>query len=68
MKTAARVAVISPGKMTVKGRKAIAAWLRKKARFLESKNKSFTKGMLHFRYRYLWAAKSSANSKVCCLS
>jgi hypothetical protein len=51
-KSAAIITVFDPANMTVKGRKAVAAWMRKQASFVEMHPKQLSK---RFTARYLYA-------------
>lgn len=50
-KTAATINIINPSDMTAKGRKEIAAWLKRQAQHLEKHGDQYAK---RFRARYLY--------------
>lgn len=52
LKEAAKLSVKSPGKMTKRGRAAIASWLRKQARHFLARGDLYTKGNFSARYLY----------------
>lgn len=52
-KTAAVLTIKAPGKMTRRGRRSIAAWLRRHARYMDRRaHNIFTKGNFTARYIY----------------
>ena len=55
-KSAATLSVIAPGAMTLRGRKAIAAWLVKQARMLVKDGEKYS-DTGRFVARYWWVAK-----------
>jgi len=52
MKSAAVITIKKPGAMTKRGRKSIAAWLRRQARYLD-RGTNYTTGTFTARYLYL---------------
>lgn len=59
LKSAAIVTIHGAGKMTKKGRKSIAAWLRKHAEMLEKEGEHYSEG--RFTGRYLYDDKRGKN-------
>lgn len=51
---AARLVVVKPGKMTVKGRKDIARWLRSRANWLEKHGGACAPAAGNWTARYLY--------------
>ena len=50
--SAAIITIKQPGKMTPKGRRDIAAWLRRHAEMLVKEGKNYTEGRFTGRYLY----------------
>ena len=51
-RTAARISIESPGKMTAKGRRDIVAWLRRHAAHLLKHGGQYTEGRFTGRFFY----------------
>lgn len=51
-KSAAIITIISPGKMTKRGRKDIAAWLQRHAKMLVKDGDKYTEGRFIGRFMY----------------
>lgn len=52
VRTAARVTIFEPGKMTPKGRRRIVEWLVQQAYWLENYGKKFTRKVVSASYHY----------------
>lgn len=51
-KSAAIITIKAPGRMTAKGRRAIAKWMRHHASMLLTHGSNYTKGTFRGRYLY----------------